>query len=176
MTASLPLLPLGVSLLSGALVAVQAGFNPQLGRLLGHPLWASLVSFLIGTLALTAVICAMRVPAPAWPGTLGAAPWWLWLGGVFGAFYVTAAILYAPQLGATVFMAAVVVGQMLASLLLDHYALAGFAERPLSAWRLAGAVLLVAGLVMIQLSSAPRAPTSAGVPPVPVAPAAGEKQ
>lgn len=146
------LFPLGLSILAGVLVSLQAGYNPQLGRLLGHPLWAAFLSFVIGTLGLVAVMIALRVPVPAFSLTVSQAPWYLWLGGLFGAFYVTTAILYAPQLGGAVFMGAVVVGQMVASLLLDHYALAGFAERPMSPWRVGGAALLVVGLMMMQLA------------------------
>lgn len=155
----LSLLPLGVPAAAGALVTLQAGYNAQLGRALGHPLWATLVSFLIGLAGIVAVMMAMRVPAPAL-APAAALPWWIWLGGLFGAIYVTAAIIFAPQLGAAVFMGAVVAGQMLASLLLDHYGLGGFPEKPATLARLAGAVLLIAGVFLLQAPAAPKTPVS----------------
>ncbi len=159
---SVSLLPVLFAAFSGALVTVQAGYNAQLGKMLGHPLWATLASFVIGLVGIVAIMGALRVPAPVLGGLTGA-PWYLWLGGFFGAIYVTAAIMYAPQLGAAVFMAAVVVGQMLASLLLDHYGLAGFSERPVSLMRLLGAALLVVGLLLLQ---APAKKASGAAAPV----------
>lgn len=165
---SIALLPVMFAAIAGAMVTVQAGYNAQLGKMMGHPLWATLASFLVGLAGIIVIMIMMRVP-PLTLGSVSAAPWYLWLGGLFGAIYVTAAIMYAPQLGAAVFMAAVVVGQMLASLVLDHYGLAGFSERPVSLMRLLGAALLVVGLLMLQ---APEKKT--GGAPAPIVPAQQE--
>lgn len=159
------LMPLGVSALAGAVVTLQAGYNAQLGKALGHPLWGTLVSFLVGLAGIVAVMAALRVPSPSFAAA-AALPWWIWLGGLFGAFYVTAAIMLAPQLGAAVFMGAVVAGQMLASLLLDHYGLGGFSEKPVTTARLAGALLLIAGVLLLQ-TPAPQK-TVVSIPPASV--------
>ncbi len=156
--------PVLLSGLAGALVCVQAGYSAQLGKMLGHPLWATLASFIVGLIGIITIMIALRVPAPTLGG-LATAPWYLWLGGLFGAIYVTTAIMYAPQLGAAVFMAAVVVGQMLASLLLDHYGLAGFSERPVSLVRLLGAAMLIGGVLLLQAPAQKQA--GGGTSPVP---------
>lgn len=158
------LLPVVFAAIAGAMVTVQAGYNAQLGKMMGHPLWATLASFIIGLIGIIAIMAIMRVPAPT-IGSVTGAPWYLWLGGLFGAIYVTSAIMYAPQLGAAVFMAAVVVGQMVCSLVLDHYGLAGFSERPVSLMRLAGAALLVIGLLLLQAPA--KKGTGAAAPIVP---------
>lgn len=161
---SVALLPILFAALAGALVSIQAGYSAQLGKMMGHPLWATLASFVVGLIGIIAIMVALRVPAPVIGGLTGA-PWYLWLGGLFGAIYVTTAIMYAPQLGAAVFMAAVVVGQMLASLVLDHYGLAGFSERPVSLMRLLGAALLVIGVLLLQAPAKKTADASAAVVP-----------
>lgn len=138
-----------VALVAGALMPVQAGVNAQLARWVGHPVVAALVSFAVGTLALFAYSLALRSPVPAW-GTIQSAPWWVWIGGLFGAFFVAAAAAYAPKLGAATFVAVTVAGQMIISLLLDQYGLIGFAERQATAPRILGAVLLVVGVVLIR--------------------------
>ena len=79
-----------------------------------------------------------------------AAPWWQWTGGLIGAAYVLASIVLAPRLGAATLVAAVVAGQMLSSLILDQYGLVGFAVHPISPIRLAGAVLVIVGVILIQ--------------------------
>lgn len=138
-----------VALIAGALMPVQAGVNAQLARWVGHPVVAALVSFAVGTIALLAYSLALRSPLPAW-GALQEAPWWVWIGGLFGAFFVAAAAAYAPRLGAATFVAVTVAGQMLISLLLDQYGLIGFAERQATVPRMIGALLLVAGVVLIR--------------------------
>ena len=85
----------------GGMVVLQAGSNALLGRLLGHPLSASLTSLGV---SLGVVSLLLRVPLPA-TASLGGAPWWSWLGGLFGAAYLTVAILVAPRLGAATFIA-----------------------------------------------------------------------
>lgn len=138
-----------IALVAGALMPVQAGVNSQLARYVGHPVVAALVSFAVGTLALFAYAVALRQPAPELAALRGS-PWWVWIGGLFGAFFVAAAAAYAPRLGAATFISITVAGQMFVSLVLDHYGLLGFAEKHASAPRLLGAALLVAGVVLIR--------------------------
>jgi bacterial/archaeal transporter family-2 protein len=138
-----------IALLAGALLPVQAGVNLQLRVLLGHPLAATLVSFVVGTLGLAAVVSALRVPLPigaAWARS----EWWHWLGGMLGAVYILVTIIVAPRLGAATLVAALVAGQMVASLALDQFGWVGFAEHPITPLRLAGAALIVGGVVLVQ--------------------------
>jgi len=137
--------------LVGMVVPLQAGVNSQLGRALGHPLWAVLVSLLVSLAVTLPVLLLVRLPAPGL-ATEAAQPGWVWLGGTFGAFFLIASVLLAPRMGAARFVASVVTGQMLASLLLDQFALAGYPARPISLWRLAGAALVVAGVLAMQLA------------------------
>ena len=138
-----------LALLVGALLPVQAGINLQLRVILGHPLGATLVSFLVGALGLTALVAALRVPLP-----IGAAwargEWWHWIGGLLGAVYIVATIVVAPRLGAATLVAALVAGQMLASLALDQFGWVGFPVHPISLSRVVGAALIVCGVALVQ--------------------------
>jgi transporter family-2 protein len=135
--------------LAGALLPVQAGINAQLRLTLGNPLTATLVSFLIGSVALGLLVLGARIPLQLGPA-LDRAPWWHWTGGLLGAVYVALTILLAPRLGAAALIAAVVAGQMLASLALDQWALVGFAPHPLSPQRVLGAALVIGGVALVR--------------------------
>lgn len=138
-----------LALAAGALLPVQAGLNAQLRSALGSPVAAALVSFLVGTAGLATVALLMRAPLAlgrAWAAT----SLWQWSGGLIGAAYVLAAIVLAPRLGAATLIAAVVAGQMLSSLVLDQYGLAGFPVHWLTPVRLLGATLVIAGVILIQ--------------------------
>jgi bacterial/archaeal transporter family-2 protein len=138
-----------LALAAGVLLPVQAGLNAQLRAALGSPVAAAVVSFLVGTAGLATVALLLRTPLPlgrAWAVT---SPW-QWSGGLIGAAYVLAAIVLAPRLGAATLIAAVVAGQMIASLVLDQYGLVGFPVHSLTLVRLLGAVLVIAGVILIQ--------------------------
>jgi bacterial/archaeal transporter family-2 protein len=57
------------------------------------------------------------------------------------------AILLLPHMGAGTAVALLVAGQMLGSLVFDHYGLFGLAQHPVD---LPGALLLIAGVVLIR--------------------------
>ena len=153
------LLPLFIAVLAGAAVPLQAASNAALGRALGHPLWATLCSLLVSVAVLAPVLLAARVSAPSLAQASSGPPW-LWLGGVAGVVYVTAALILAPRLGVANFIVCVIAGQMLASLVLDHFGLMGLPVRPTSAARLAGVLLILLGMAVVQWDNRPApAPT-----------------
>ncbi|MBB3121776.1 DMT family transporter [Pseudoduganella violacea] len=150
------LLPMAVAVLAGAAVPFQAASNAALGRALGHPLWATLTSLAVSVLVVLPLMLLMRVPAPALAIAARGPAWW-WLGGVAGVLYITVALIMTPKLGAASFIASVVAGQMLASLLIDHYGLMGMAAKPASVLRVAGVALIVLGMIVVQMNSKPAA-------------------
>jgi transporter family-2 protein len=87
--------------------------------------------------------------SPAWT-SVADVPWWAWSGGVFGAAFILLAILLLPSLGAATLFALVIAGQVLAAVTLDHFGAFGLTPHPIGAARLAGAVLLIAGVVLIR--------------------------
>ncbi len=138
----------GLALLSGAALAVQVGMNNGLKARMGHPLPAATTSFATGTLALLGFALLLRPPWPRASGLSGT-PWWAWLGGVVGASYITVTVTYSGRLGAARWLGLVVTGQILTSVVLDHYGLVGFQAHSLTAWRAVGVALLLAGAAIV---------------------------
>jgi transporter family-2 protein len=137
-----------LAVLIGALLPLQTGVNAELRTSLGHPIATALVSFGVGTVALLVAIVWLRIPVPlaeAW----SQASWWQWTGGLMGAIYIAAVVVLAPRLGAGTLIAAIVGGQMAASLLVDHFGWVGFPEHPISGLRLLGAALVMLGVALI---------------------------
>ena len=134
---------------AGAMLPIQFGINAQLARWIDSPVRASLVSFAVGTL----VLLAAAIPLlRGWPGgdRLAAAPWWIWVGGALGAFYVLGSIVVAPRLGAVTLVGLILAGQTVASLLVDHYGWVGFEEHPVTPGRVVGVALLAAGVILVR--------------------------
>lgn len=133
----------------GMLMPLQAGVNSELRMLAGHPITAAGIQFIVGLSALIAASIVMRAPLPV-ASRLFAAPWWIWIGGLCGASYILISMVLAPRVGAATLIGFSVSGQLLASLVLDHFGLVGFPLHPVTAWRLAGAGLMLAGIALIQ--------------------------
>ncbi len=134
---------------AGVVLPFQAGINAELAEWVHSPVRAAFVSFLIGTLVLLAAAALVFRPLPS-SGRLGDAPWWVWVGGALGAFYVVGAVVSAPQLGAATLIALVVAGQAMASLVVDHFGWVGFESQHISPARLVGMALVVAGVVLVR--------------------------
>ena len=138
-----------LALIAGACAPTQAGINSQLGSVAGDPSLAAMISFMVGAVGLTAYVLVTGVP---WPSIriFVDVPWWMWTGGLLGAILVFVSIVLAPKLGATATLGLIVAGQMIVSVILDHYGLVGYEEHPVNMWRILGVVLLLSGVILIK--------------------------
>jgi transporter family-2 protein len=132
----------------GALLPIQVAMNMSLRNAFRDPVLTALPNFLVGTALLVAYALLMRSKLPSMQG-LGQLPAWAWFGGVIGASYVIGSLYLGPKIGATLLLALVLAGQMAMSLAVDHYGWLGFPHHPVNLSRVAGAVLLVAGALLI---------------------------
>ena len=145
-------------LLGGSLLAVMAGLsfvmqqavNVNLRASLGSAAWAGFVSYVGGSVCMLVIALALRDPTPH-VGVIVKSNWWAWTGGLFGAIYIGIAIMLVPRLGTAAFVTLLVAGQMLASLVFDHYGLFGLPRHPVDLYRILGAALLVGGVVLVRL-------------------------
>ena len=138
-----------LGIVAGISVPTQAGINAQLGLWTKSPVLAATISFMVGTLTLIVYALVTRIPLPAL-ATATAHPWWIWVGGSLGAFFVTATIILVPKLGATTMVALVLAGQMTASLALDHFGALGFPLHPISPGRIIGVLMLCGGVWLVR--------------------------
>lgn len=106
-------------LIAGAFLPIQAGLNSRLGKAGESPVHASTISFVVGAVALILYLVVTKQTV-SWSG-IKAAPTYLWIGGILGAFYVTVIILAFPKLGPGLTFGLVVAGQMIFSVLLEHF-------------------------------------------------------
>jgi transporter family-2 protein len=135
---------------AGAAIALQASANGNFRKNLGdNPLYAAYFSILGTILTATIAMLVLRPPTPS-ASALREAPWWNWIGGPLGALIVLAGAALTARLGAALFIALVVGGQLLCSLVLDHFALLGLNEQPVTPGRLLGAALVVTGVLCIK--------------------------
>lgn len=137
---------LGLALCIGMLLPLQALINAALGRQTGGPVFASLASFCVGTAVLASWWLLSKPMLDT--GLLSKVPWWAWTGGLIGALYVVGATLLIPRMGAGPLVCVLILGQIVGSLLLDHFGVL-HARQPIDALRVAGALLVVAGVLLV---------------------------
>lgn len=138
------------ALVTGALITLQAPINAEAAGYLGSPLAAASMSFAVGTLALLAVTALASRHSVDLAGFRAMPIYVLVAGGVMGAIYVTANLMLAPMIGVAALVALGITGQIAAALLLDSYGFFGLVERELSAGRLGGAAMVLAGALMVR--------------------------
>lgn len=131
---------------AGGLIALQAPINAELGRATGG-LAAALVSFVVGTIALAALVVVSGKAAGL--GSTFDVSWYYLVGGLLGALYVTTALLAISSIGAGGVAALTVAGQLIASVAIDRLGLFGLDQVALTPERLLGVALLLAGTVLI---------------------------
>jgi transporter family-2 protein len=142
------LLPILLVLGAGGMIALQAPTNAMLARAGGSPVLAALVSFAVGTAALLTVwLASGNRPGEA---AFAKLPWYAWLGGVYGAIYVGIAAYAAPKIGLASLITIGIAGQIVSAMVLDHFGVLGLPKDSFSFVRLAGAALVVAGVVLVR--------------------------
>jgi transporter family-2 protein len=141
-----------LALIAGVMLPIQFAANARMGGAAGGPTAAAAISFFIGTAALLLVVAGILLvgsgESPTLPGATEV-PWWAWAGGFLGAFFVTMSIILTPQLGASATIGFIIGGQMIASIVLDHFGLLNLPTSPATLPKLAGAVLVVIGAIIV---------------------------
>ena len=142
--------PMVLAVAAGIGVVVQQALNANLRTALDSAAWSGFMSYLIGVICMVVLALLLQDPIPSLT-TASRIPWFAWSGGLFGAIFIGLGIFLVPQLGAATFFALLIAGQMLGSIAFDHFSMLGVPLHPVSAIRVAGAALLVGGVVLIRL-------------------------
>jgi len=139
-----------IAVLVGMFMPLQAGVNSSLAKYLNHPFHAAFISFLGGLLAMTIGSFFFRATIPSL-AIITKIPPHLFIGGLLGASLVLTAIVLAPKLGAVVLISCFITGQMVASVILDHYGWIGFSAHPISIGRIVGIIFLFLGVILVRI-------------------------
>ncbi|UQS86883.1 DMT family transporter [Nicoliella spurrieriana] len=151
-------MPYLFGIIAGLVLPVQTSINTKLKNTLrGGPFFASMVSFVIGTLSLLIVNLiegnSLLVPV----NTFTTEPVWIWFGGALGVVGLTANIIIFPYLGAVQTVVMPILGQILMGMLIDNFGLFAAPVHHFTLLRLLGIIILLAGIFMIVIKREPAA-------------------
>ena len=138
-----------LALVAGAMMPTQAATNNKMAIIVDSPILSAFISFLVGTVALFIYVLVSGVSIANFASSKEA-PAIAWVGGLLGAFFVTAAVLLVPRLGVAMTFSLIIAGQMMATLIIDHFGLLGVPIKEVSFARIGGILLIAAGVVLIR--------------------------
>ena len=136
------------AIMIGAIFAMQAAINGAASKMLGTPIAASALSVGITLVACATVMLATRSTPPM--ASFAALPWWIFLGGVLGFIVVTGSAGLVPVTGAVLFIVCLIAGQLLGSVLLDHFGAFGLEVQKISPIRVLGVLLTFSGVLLVR--------------------------
>ena len=138
--------------LAGVGLPIQTSVNTRLRKKVGSPYNASLVSFVVALLFLSALLLitgqGLHIPL----AQLLNEPAWIWIGGICGLVFLTGNILLFSKLGGVQTVVLPVLGQILMGLIIDNFGLFYSQKTPLSVFRIAGAVMVILGVVLVSMA------------------------
>ena len=133
---------------AGLGITLQTTLNGQLAKGVGgDSVAAALFSFTAGAVCL-GVFSLMRGGIVASLAAIPAQPWWSLLGGLLGAGALLSYVVLAPKIGLSALLGLAIAGQIISSLAIDHFGLMGASEKPVSLVKLAGSMVMLAGLAI----------------------------
>ena len=138
-----------LALIAGTMMPTQAAINNKLAAAVDSPILAAFVSFFVGTIGLLIYLLASGVPISNLASAKNA-PAIAWIGGLLGAFFVTSTVVLVPRLGVAMTFSLIIAGQMIVTLIIDHFGLLGVPVKEINFERVAGVLLITAGVVLIR--------------------------
>ena len=139
---------ISMAVFAGSMLPMQGALNARLGAAMIHPMQATLVSYIGGTIACVLVLLLAQASIPDYK-RLASIDWYLYLGGFLGAVFVSAMLYLMPRIGIANMLAAAILGQLVMSLIFDHFGLAGITVE-INSNRIIGVLLLLAGVFFLQ--------------------------
>ena len=136
-----------IMLAAGIGIPVLAAMNGALGRHIGGPAVAATVLFAV---AFAAALATAIITNPTAVTRLHDAPRHLFMAGLFVAFYVIAITWIGPDMGIGKAIFFVLLGQLIAAAVIDHFGLFNARVSPLTWTRITGISLMALGVYVTQ--------------------------
>lgn len=133
----------------GAILPLQTGFNARLGKSLASPVYASMICFVVGALAMLLYLPFTK-ESMTWAAFKSSSFFSIIGGGIAGAIFITATMLAMPRIGMALTFGLIVAGQVIVAVMLDHFNILVAQQHAINLWRLLGMVFIIIGVLIVQ--------------------------
>jgi transporter family-2 protein len=138
-----------LAVIAGMMMPTQAAINNKLAVSVDSPILSAFISFAVGTVALFIYILATGIPLGNLLAAKNASAI-AWTGGILGAFFVASTVALVPRLGVALTFSLIIAGQMLVTLVIDHFGLFGVPVKEANLMRILGVTLITIGVILIR--------------------------
>jgi transporter family-2 protein len=128
---------------------LQIAANSRLREAVQSPALSALVAFVVGSVLLAILVMLGLFERGDLRG-LAKVPWWAWTGGVLAVFSILAGIVALPSMSSATIIGAAIFGQLIASMVIDHFGWFNVPVVPINTSRVIGAVLLLFGAILMR--------------------------
>ncbi|MHB8124835.1 MAG: DMT family transporter [Desulfitobacteriaceae bacterium] len=139
-------LPFIIAAISGICMAVQGSLNSVLAQKTSL-LTTTLIVHLLGSLLACIVLLIKQVPLLTY--NWFTIPWYLYLGGVLSVIIIGLVALSIPKIGVCNATTAIIIGQVSAAVLIDHFGWFGIEPLPWSYWQFLGVFFFAVGAKLL---------------------------
>ena len=140
-----------LGLAGGVFLAVQAGFNSQLGSTLKQPILAVIASS-ISSVVFASLLLLLISKESIHNLTTTQVPWYLWfIGGFFSVIGIAIYFYNIPKIGISKMIALGLCGQLIFSLIAGKYGWLNLPVEPITSKRLAGTIAMIAGIILFNI-------------------------
>ena len=139
-------------ILAGVFGSIIPACNAQLAKFIPSTGGTPLVIGVTGLIGLLILAPILGLSLNEFKQAVTDAPWWAWLGGVLGIVGIIATVIAIPRIGVGAYACIFIAASLIAALLIDHYGWLGTIERPAGLPRLAGAALMVLGVLLVVIN------------------------
>lgn len=134
-------------LIAGIGIPVMAALNSGLGVKLGSSALATAVLFFVGFVISSTYLFKMEgFPTHIFQRNIS---WYFYMGGILVAFYILSVTWVSPRFGVGNAVSFVLLGQLIAISIIDHFGLFGAQQSTMDSSRAFGLVIMVAGVFMV---------------------------
>lgn len=137
-----------LAIFAGIIVTFQAGFNTRLGQAIGSGEYATLITFVLGTVVVLLFLLVARKPVPT-IAVMKTTSWWMYLGAVSGALYVLIVVIVTPNLGVGTTTLLLLFAQIATAIFIDHFDVFALGQKSIDINRIAGVLLVALGVYLV---------------------------
>ena len=123
--------------------------NGSLGKTLGSPYVATFFVFLVAASSMALLMTITQTPFPSIT-IIRQTNWAMWIGGLIVVMNILTFTIVPQKIGIGNMIILFIGGQIVSSVVIDHYGLLNFQQHPINWQRMAGVLLLVSGVVLIK--------------------------
>ncbi|MEH7885201.1 DMT family transporter [Bacillus sp. JJ1609] len=134
-----------LALLAGSALSFEGAIYGELGKTIGQ-IETSFYNFFMGSIIMVLLWIFFGKGKLSY---VGVAPKWSLFGGVLGVVYLTSIVISVPFVGVGITMVAVIIGQLVMSMVIEHFGWLGSTKTPINREKIYAVISMMIALILV---------------------------